>query len=95
MTPSPRKTYVVAWDLLGGKYDPLTLRDNRSDFKIVSFLRYNSCKVTPVVIHRVDLWRKGFALALETHVDIVCEKGFTEENRGPLHVRACISLQWT
>ena len=30
--------------------------------------------------------------ALETHIDIVCEYGFTEENRGPQHVRAYISL---
>ena len=32
---------------------------------------------------RLFLWRKGSARALDTHVNIVCEHGFTEENRGP------------
>ena len=36
--------------------------------------------------------RKGSARALETHIDIVCEEGFSEENRGPQHVRDCIFL---
>jgi len=37
-------------------------------------------------------WRKGSVRALETHMDIVSEYGFTEENRGPQHVRAYISV---
>ena len=39
-----------------------------------------------------SVWRKISARALETHIDIVCEQGFTEENWGPQHVRAYISL---
>jgi len=38
------------------------------------------------------VWRKGSARAFETHIDIVCTYGFTEENRGPLRVRAYICI---
>ena len=29
---------------------------------------------------------------LKAHIDIVCEQGLSEENMGPQHVRACISV---
>ena len=38
------------------------------------------------------LGRKGSARALETRIDIVCEEGFTEENRDPQHVWAYIPV---
>ena len=31
---------------------------------------------------------EGLRSGFETNVDITCETGFTEENRGPQHVRA-------
>ena len=42
-------------------------------------------------LHLTHLWRTGSARALEIHMDIVCAYGFTEENKGPHHVRAYIS----
>ena len=33
------------------------------------------------------------SIAAWSHIDIVCEYGLTDENRGPQHVRAYISLQ--
>ena len=37
---------------------------------------------------KLCVWRNGSARGFETNMDITCEKGFTEENRGPQHVRA-------
>ena len=39
-----------------------------------------------------NLWRKGSARALEAHIDIVFELGFSEKDRDPQHVRVYISL---
>jgi hypothetical protein len=41
---------------------------------------------------RPTVWLKGSARALETHIVIVCEHGFTEESRGPQLLRAYISF---
>ena len=39
-----------------------------------------------------EFWREGSDRALDSHIDIVREEGFTEENRGLQHVRAYISV---